>query len=340
MPVTTINLNDFLTQKDSGDVVTGADWNKLVSLFHAVNGNASALLNLMKSVDTNTANIAQVSQGAVPDGSIDYSKLSKLGGTTNKYVLTSDDTPVTGVTYYTLENNKYIAHTDLTAFETGVKYYTLEVVATQPAIAGSDVIGDGVIQSFNLAPHSLLPSACSEFLLGGLLNDNAIVYTDKGVTGTFPEYTADTDKSGNIVEHTITFEKQHKAFIIINKSCISVLCAAPDKPDLYIGLTVNATDASDVEFTINHLSGANKRNAEPQKMLNGKYQSWLYKANAPVGLTGNSSVQLACCYYDYETKSIKLKFKHWCTQRTEVNDQYDYIFPAVTYSFGDLIIGL
>ena len=333
MPVSTINLNDFLVQKNSGDIVTGDDWNKLIALFHATNVNANALLQLMKAVDANTANIAHVTQGAVPDGSIDYNKLSKIGGTTNKYVLTTDLTPVSGVTYYTLEGTVYIPHIDLAVFEPGTQYYTLETVVTEPAILGPDVIGDGVVENYHLASKTLLPSACSDFLLGGLLNDNATVYTDKGVSGTIPSSTTRTT-----VEHTITLDKPHKALIIIGAYSVVFLTADINKPDLYIGGSIEGTEDGDAlmnNMFIKHLVGDSKRHASPQSYT----KLWplisaaddIETANYPSGLLETSRAYLNRCYYDYETKTVKLRI-------TQLHSSTNY--SQASYNFGNLIIGI
>lgn len=333
MAVSTINLKDFLVQKNSGDIVTGDDWNKLVSLFYAVNNNAQELIALMQHADVNTANIAQITQGSVPDGSIDYAKLSKMGGITKKYAYTTDSTPNPNTTYYTLENNIYKPCETLAVFEPGIAYYVLESVVTQPAIAKPDVIGDGVIENYHLASKTLLPSACSDFLLGGLLNDNATVYTDKGVSGTLPYSTTRTT-----VEHTITLDKPHKALIIIGAYSVVFLTADINKPDLYIGGSIEGTEDGDAlmnNMYIKHLIGDSKRHASPQSYT----KLWPYvsavddleSANYPSGLLETSHAYLKRCYYDYETKTVKLSITHLYNGSG---------FPQASYNFGNLIIGI
>lgn len=322
--VSTINLNNFLVQKDSGDVVTGADWNKLVALFHTVNNNANALIATNQNVGVNAANIAQISLGAVPDNSVGYSKLEKAGNTKGVYTLVEDAAPTSGVTYFTLENGAYKAHSNLTEFKVGVQYYVLETVPTQPAVAAPDVIGDNII----MAKH------CAEMLLGGLLNDSVTVYTDKAVHIAFETAYVDSTKNAPTVARTITFEKQHKAFIIMTSHTISFLCAAPDKPDVYIGLSAQP-DGDPGQLVVKCLIGDNKLIGAPQNLVYSRNPaSYAY---APRGLTKNSVVRLQRCHYNYDTKSIEAVFEQ-CYAGITAADQY--IYPAVEDTFGSLIIGL
>ena len=325
--VSTINLNDFLVQKDSGDVVTGADWNKLVALFHAVNNNAEALLNTIKDVDTNAANIAQVTQGAVPDNSIGYDKLEKIGGIKNVYTFTEDITPKTGVTYYTLEDGVYSPHENLAAFESGVQYYELRAVVTRPAIADADVVGDGVIHGYH----------CAELILGSLLNDSVTVYTDKGILSKFPAYTSALQydwSDAPTAEHTITFEKQHKAFVIISNGTIILLHANPNTPDVYIGLRKSPSNGDVSGLDTIALLGEEKHTRTPQSIYTSKQQDYVVGL---LGVTGARHVQLQHCYYDYASKTIKFTVKHLHTSYA-VGEKFNY--PEVSYSFGNLIIGL
>lgn len=304
MPVSTISLNDFLVQKNSGDIVTGDDWNKLIALFHATNINANALLKLMKAVDTNTANIAHVTQGAVPDGSISYSKLSKMGGTTNTYVLSTDLKPVAGVTYYTLEDTKYVPHPGLEVFDEGVKYYTLETVVTEPAIADSDVIGNHVIEVFNCVPS----------FLATLLDSSVDVYSDKAITGTI-----------GIEEKTISIvlPKEHKHLLVINKWSVLMLNADALKPDIVL-TSVNQVYENDLyypTFRIATAIDANKKTCTYDAIAGIRQASWdggrwrEYR-----------TAFIKQAYYDVETNTIH------CTLKCSASD--------VDYSFGDLIIGL
>lgn len=338
MPVITIDTKDFLVPKNSGDVVTGADWNKLVSLFHAFNGNAKELLDTIKNVDINTANIAQVTQGAVPDGSIEYAKLSKMGGITKKYILTTDTTPKAGTTYYTLEGNAYVPHTGLTAFTTGVQYYILETRATTAAIADGDVIGDGVLEDYHLADHTLLPRACSEFLLGGLLNDSATVYTDKGVSGSFAYHTDMETYIPTPITHTIQLDKSHKTVVIIQPGGIIILNANPDKPNLFIGGYIKLVENDYVYggMYISHLIGTNKSEQAPQGIYtNSQFSPGMQRASYPTGLLSPdvaTFMQLRRCYYDSNKGTITVTISHLPGNK--------YHYPAQDYSFGNLIIGL
>lgn len=313
MPVTTINLDDFLSQKDSGDIVTGSDWNKLIALFYAVNGNAEALLDVMKNVDTNTANIAQVSQGAVPNGSIGYNKLSKIGGTTQQYVLTTDTVPQPEVTYYTLEGTKYVPHESLVTFESETQYYNLITVATEAAIADSDVIGDGVIQPFH----------CAASFLKTLLGKDVTVYTDKAISGTLTITKASGDYNSETVSETktVTLPKAHKALLSINPYSIILFTADATRPNIALNSTSITEDAvySGVKsFMVRHAIGVAKQN-------------WAPGATAAVKMSHmlNNEVYVSNAYYD--TDACKLNFTFSKTAAyTHTQD----------YKFNNLLIGI
>jgi hypothetical protein len=328
-PVETIKTDDFLVQKNDGDVVTGSDWNKLVALFHATNSNALALLDVIKNVDTNTANIAQVTQGAVPDGSIGSSKLEKYGGIKNVYVFTEDTTPQAGTTYFTLKDGAYVPHADLVAFTPGEQYYVLATVPTTAAVSDSNAVGNNVVTHYH----------CVDAILGGLLNDKTTVYTDKGVTGVFEACKlSDAEYNAGAIPtqtRTITFSKPHKAFLIITSSTISLLLADSTKPDIHFGMGVFWGDKDIERILIHTLIGEDKRTEHIQSIADiggeGTALDFYKMANA-------DRVALTHCYYDAATQSIKLEFKHAYYD----HDSYDkiYTFNEENYSFGNLIIGL
>ena len=343
MAVITINLDDFLPKKLDGEVVTAEDWNKLVALFQAINTNALELLDLTKLVDINTANIATVTQGAVPDNSINGSKLSKLGGVTPVYQLTTDSTPSADVTYYIEdENGRYVAQTDLSSFLPEIKYYVLNTIDSTPAVDTPEHIADEVIQNKHLKANTLLSSVCSDLLLGGLLSDKATIYTNKGISGAFD---LSTEKRGTLHTHDIVLDKPHKAVIILTTNAIAIITdyKAP-APDIYIGSEFKFTNEiakQEHKFCVNTLIGDAKVNERPQKMTayHGFYDEGyedLYYASAPYELCGTRMVGLYRAYYDSSAKTIHCTFEQGYGRGASAPNsatKYDY-------SFGNIIIGL
>ena len=433
MAVTTINLNEFLPKKLDGEVVTAEDWNKLIALFQALNSNALALLDLTKVVDTNTANIATLTLGAIPDRSIGSNKLEITGNTKQVYQITTDTVPKDGVTYYTVgestfepqlglsvfnkdtqyyelntiyirtahetpqpetlyyifedaENivtpevgaqgpegvyisqpnlvefvtnvvyyelkavhqltvdqepqagktyytqqiTAYTPHTGLTGFDLNKIYYTLNTVATKAAIAEAEVIEDGVIPGVKLQENTLSSGLFTDLIIGGLLNDKTTVYTDKYVSGSF---TGKEDANADINEtrtHTITFEKEHKALLVINSETISLFMADPNKPDITFGINYSS---SMQRLCVKTRLGDNKRTARIQTDYEIGSFTDNYVAANPLNLAHSDRVCLINAYYDGDTKTLTAVFKR---AGEFVNQNTGYY----SYGFGSLIIGL
>lgn len=433
MAVTTINLDEFLPKKLDGEVVTAEDWNKLVALFQALNSNALELLDLTKAVDINTANIATLTLGAIPDRSIGSNKLEIAGNTKQVYQITTDTVPKDGVTYYTVgestfeqqlglsvfnkdtlyyeldtiyirtthetpqpetlyyiledaENivtpevgaqgpegvyisqpnlvefvtnvvyyelkavhqltvdqepqagktyytqqiTTYTPHTDLTGFDLNKIYYTLNTVATKAAIAEAEVIEDGVIPGVKLKENTLFGSLFTDTVIGSLLNDKVTVYRDKGISGRF---TGKEDTAADINEtqtHTITFDKAHKALLVITAGTISLYMADPSKPDLHFGDA--ALDRHGVCFRT--IFGPNKNTQIIQTTYEyGATFSHQWYAGYPYNLCSSQGVCLKHANYDYSTKTLTTVFQ----RAGDYVNQAEHFYG---YSFGSLIIGL
>lgn len=321
MAVVTIDLDHFLTLKKDGEIVTAEDWNKLVALFQSINQNANELLTLIKDVNDVRADMVNIVSNGVADDSVGYDKLEKLDKTKQVYVLNTDETPVPGVVYYTLEDTEYIPHENLTEFE-NVQYYVVNTVASNAAIAAADVIADGVIPHTKLKLGTIVEAVCSDLLLGGLLSDNVTVYLDKGFSGVFKK----TDSLGTQHTKTITFEKAHKALIVINNNCISLYTTVANAPDVHIGSEY--AQGYYQGLYINTLIGANKLSLAPQQLVFGTDGHEI--AGRPIDLSGGGIyTQLSRAYYDYSKKTLQVSVKY--VRRTNVD---------VPYSFGNLIIGL
>jgi hypothetical protein len=327
MAVTTINIDEFLPTKLDGETVTAADWNRLVLLFRTINDNAFELLDLIKTVDINKANISSLALGSIPDRSISASKLEQLGDTKAVYILTEDTVPKADVTYYTLSTTVdgqttttvYTPHIGLEEFDVHEQYYTLETVPTEAAIASPEIIANGVITGDKIRDNTLTSALFTDLVLGGLLNDKSTIYTDKGVTDTLP---ADVTSRA----HTIKFDKAHKVLVVINTTSLSVFMADTSKPDLHIGLTAPASSGAQ-ELFIKHLIGVAKQDTI-QTAKKAAFSS-VYSAGAPYGLTGHKRLCLSNAYYQSDKQELYLKFT-----RVPNSDS------AIDYSFGHLIIGL
>ena len=331
MAVITINVDDFLTAKSDGEVVTAQEWNKLIALFQSININANALLDLMKLVDINTANIAQVTQGAVPDGSIGASKLEKSGSVKSTYRITEATTPVAGVTYYVLENNKYTPIQDLSEFDTGTVYYELITVPTEPAINDAAMFADNVILDRHLLAKTLSARVCADTLLGDLLSTNTTYYTDKGVSGNLTD--------SNVVDFEIKFPKAHKAVILFSGRTVSFIVANDNIPNIYIGSDVTGSSGSTQWFGTTVRVGSEKKNVAVQSILsispNGAFNGDYPIANSPYALAGGRCVRVLQCYLSTTDTESTL---HFALQRT--HDQEKYGSGNWSYSFGHMIIGL
>lgn len=329
MAVTTINLDEFLPKKLDGEVVTAEDWNKLVTLFQAINSNAFELLDVRKAVEVNAGNISEITQGAVPDNSITSAKLSKSGGVMHVYQLTTDLTPVSGVTYYVRnENGQYVPAVDLVTFDPNTQYFNLNTVACEPAVNVPEIVGTNVIKNEHMQSNTLLANVCTDLFLGGLLADKVTIYTDRGANGTFYK---SVDTTGATHTHTITLDKPHKALIIINGSTISFMTDyKANTPDLYIGVTDSYSTGGATRLDINRLSGEDKYNVSPQKIAKGtNFQGNI--AGSPYDLCdGGYSVRLKQAYYNSSKKQINLTTELIYTRDSSL----------FGYSFGDYIIGL
>ena len=330
MAVTTIKLDEFLPKKLDGEVVTAEDWNKLIALFQAINSNAFELLDVRKAVEVNTGNIAEITQGAVPDNSINSAKLSKTGGVTQVYQLTTDLTPVSGVTYYVRnENGQYVPAVDLVTFDPDTQYFNLNTVACEPAVNVPEIVGTNVIKNEHLQSNTLLANVCTDLFLGGLLADKVTIYTDRGASGTFDK---SVDTTGATHTHTITLDKAHKALIIINGSTISFMTDyQANTPDLYMGVTDSYSTGGTTRLDINRLSGEDKHNISPQDTANGANFAGTV-AGSPYNLCGGTyRVRLKQAYYKSSEKQINLTTELIYTGKGSA---------SFTYSFGDYIIGL
>ena len=329
MAVTTIKLDEFLPKKLDGEVVTAEEWNKLVALFQAINNNAFELLDVRKAVEVNTGNIAEITQGAVPDNSINSAKLSKTGGVTQVYQLTTDLTPSPDVTYYVRnEKGQYVPAVDLVTFDPNIQYFNLNTVACEPAVNVPEIIGTNVIKNEHFQSNTLLANVCTDLFLGGLLADKVTIYTDRGVSGTFDK---SVDTTGATRTHTITLDKAHKALVIINGSTISFMTDyQANTPDLYIGLNDSWSTGNPIRLDINRLSGEDKHNVSPQDTANGANFTGTV-AGSPYNLCyGGPSIRLKQAYYNSSAKQINLTTELIYTGNSAV----------FTYSFGNYIIGL
>lgn len=330
MAVTTIKLDEFLPKKLDGEVVTAEDWNKLVALFQAINSNAFELLDVRKAVEVNTGNIAEITQGAVPDNSITSAKLSKSGSVTQVYQLTTDLTPVSGVTYYVRnETGQYVPAVGLVTFDPDTQYFNLNTVACEPAVNVPEIVGTNVIKNDHMQSNTLLANVCTDLFLGGLLADKVTIYTDRGVSGTFDK---SVDTSGATHTHTITLDKSHKALVIINEYTISFITDYnANTPDLYIGLNNTLGTTQPALLRIARLSGENKHNVSPQDTANGANFTGTV-AGSPYNLCGgNYRVRLKQAYYNSSEKQINLTTELIYTGKGD---------NSFNYSFGDYIIGL
>ena len=237
MAVTTININDILTTKAEGEVVTAAEWNKLITLFYAINGNANELLSVKQQVDANRGNILNITAGAVPDESITSAKLSTISSVANTYIETTDVTPDSGKTYYTYADGTYTACSSLASFEDGVVYYELDTIEPGPAISSLDVIANKLITGDKIANSTLTSKHCVTTMLGELLN-NCIIYDASALyANTAPPATA---ASTTYATNTLKLSKQHKAVILIGYGLdFAVLTANETAPNFIVKRTVS-----------------------------------------------------------------------------------------------------
>ena len=422
----------MLPEKQSGEIVTAEDWNKLTALFLALNKNAVALDSVRRVAETNEANIATLTLGAIPDRSIGSNKLEIAGNTKQVYQITTDTVPKEGVTYYTVgdatfvqrigltafdkdtlyyelntvyvrtehetpqpdvtyyiyENGEeeppekgeqgpegvyisqpglvefttgvvyyellavhqltvdvepqtgktyytqnieaYVPHEGLTGFDPNTVYYTLSTVPTKAAIAEAEVIEDGVIPGVKLQENTLFGSLFTDTIIGSLLNDKVTIYSDKGISGRF---TGKEDKAADINEtqtHTITFDKAHKALLVITAGTISLYMADPSKPDLHFGTA--RLGGSGVCFRT--IFGPNKNTQTIQMTYEyGATFSHQWYAGNPYNMCSSQGVCLKHANYDYSTKTLTTVFQR-------AGDYVNQDDSFYSYRFGSLIIGL
>lgn len=320
MAVTTINVNDVLTPKQDGEVVTSADWNKLIALFSAINGNAYQLLDTIKAVDANKANILNISAGSVPDESITYEKLSKTGTLQPQYYVNTQPFKA-NLVYYTYDGTTYTEAVGLTAenFDIDAPYYLVDQQLTGAAIKSDNVIEDWTIGGAKLQGDAIFAEVCSPLLLGELLSTRATVYTNKAVSGTFHNSTP----IGTTLPFNITLDKAHKIIFVINENSISMYVdTASELPDLHIG---NYESYSKRWFYVRVIKRNDKLTSPPQVWLGNEGTD-----QYPEGLLGNSSrVQLSKGYYSADTKALTLAM-------TKKGTTYD----NTVCTYGNLIIGI
>lgn len=339
MPVTTINLKDFLTQKKAGDIVTAEDWNKLVALFDVINYNANALLDLSKAVDANASNIAGITLGAVPEGSISSEQLSKAGGTTTMFKLTEDATPQEGVTYYVRnEQSQYVPAADIAdGFEPGVEYFNNITVATEAAVNRTDVIADGIINAKHIIPGAVLER---------LLTDDITIITDAKQT---IEFTNLDEYMDIIKDSTIKTEYDqltnsrfkylgalgvagYKAVIIFNGdgSCC-ILFADPEKPDIFFNWN-----------GVSYQYGAAKADGSLETLVNKKYYTYGDKTvlagadKVGTALFKASNLLTSGCWYNGE--QVCFNVVHLPTTYYDTTTKFRY--AATTTTIFDLVICL
>lgn len=422
----------MLPEKQSGEIVTAEDWNKLTALFLALNQNAVALDSVRQVAETNEANIATIALGAIPDRSISAIKLEVAGATKQVYQITTDTQPKEGVVYYTVgdatfvqrigltafdkdtpyyelnavyvrteheapqpdvtyyiyENGEeeppekgeqgpegvyisqpgleefatgviyyellaihqltvdaepqtgktyytqnieaYVPHEGLTNFDLNTIYYTLSTVSTKAAIAEAEVIEDGIIPGSKLQENTLSSGLFTDLIIGGLLNDKTTVYTDKYISGSF---TGKEDANADINEtrtHTITFEKEHKALLVINSETISLFMADPNKPDITFGINYSS---SMQRLCVKTRLGDNKQTARIQTDYEIGSFTDNYVAANPLNLAHSDRVCLINAYYDGDTKTLTAVFKR-------AGERVNQNASLYGYGFGSLIIGL
>ena len=203
-------------------------------------------------------------------------------------------------------------------------------MTTKAAIAEAEVIEDGVIPGSKLTDNTLSSSLFTDLILGGLLNDKVTIYSDKGISGRF---TGKEDKAADINEtqtHTITFDKAHKALLVITSGTISLYMADPSKPDLHFGAA--ALDRPGVCFRT--IFGPNKNTQTIQTTYEyGATFSNQWYAGYPYNMCSSQGVCLKHAYYDYSTKTLTTVFQ----RAGDYVNQDDSFYG---YRFGSLIIGL